>query len=191
MSERERSDAELVEAFRSGDQDAFGVLVHRYVRLAGAIAYDILGDYERAADAAQDAFVKAHASLGSLREPARFKGWFYGVVRSVAIDHRRRRRRGPLSFGAVAGVGEIASASAEPGVGVELAERRERVLAAVARLPEGYREVIVLKYLDERSYVEIAEILGTSVEAVESRLHRARGVLRNKLQGFVRRSGLA
>ncbi len=107
MQKTERTDAEVIEAFLAGDRSGFGVLVERYVRLAGSIAYRILGDYERAADAAQDAFLKAHKSLPGLRDPNRFSSWFYGVVRTVALDHRRKLRRRPGSLTAMTGYEDL------------------------------------------------------------------------------------
>src|SRR5204863_10136802 len=89
----ERSDRELVEAFCRGDGAAFDALVARYVRLAGGVAYGIVGDYEAAADVVQEAFLKVHGAIRELREPERFKGWLYGIVRSSALDALRRDRR--------------------------------------------------------------------------------------------------
>ena len=182
------TDAELVVRLQQGDMDALGALVHRYVRLGGSVAYQVLGDYDRAADAVQDAFLRVHRSIGGLREPERFRSWFYGVVRSVAVDRLRRdkRRRGGLDD-----VPEEAFAyQVDPLDALALGEDQGEVLAAVSALSEGSREVIALKYLDGRPYDEIAALLGISVEAVESRLHRARQKLKQKLMGLARRSGL-
>jgi RNA polymerase sigma-70 factor (ECF subfamily) len=181
----EASDGELVERFRGGDPAAFDALVRRYVRLAGAIAYGILGDYEQAADAVQESFLKVHGALRELREPERFKGWLHGVVRSCALDAVRRRRRAPGALSAVEGAEALLPATgAGPGLGIERAELEAGVLEAVRELPESYREVVLLKYLDERSYKEISETLGISIETIESRLFRARKILKEKLARF-------
>jgi RNA polymerase sigma-70 factor (ECF subfamily) len=182
----ERGDGELVEAFRRGERAAFEALVERYVRLAGAIAYGIAGDYESAADIVQEAFLKVHAALADLREPERFKGWLYGVVRSTALDwvRKNRRRGGRTSLARVEEREEAAADVPGPREGMERRELEERVLREIQALPESYREVIVLKYLDERSYKEISETLGISIETIESRLFRARKILRGRLAGF-------
>jgi RNA polymerase sigma-70 factor (ECF subfamily) len=190
----EPGDRELVEAFRRGDAAAFDALVLRYVRLAGGVAYGILGDYEAAADAVQEAFLKVHGALGELREPERFKGWLYGIVRSCALDAARRdRRRRTASLSGLDGREDdppLATAAGgrepeRPAAGAERREAEERILRAVQDLPESYREVVIMKYLDERSYKEISETLGITIETIESRLFRARKLLRTRLQDLV------
>ena len=181
----EASDGELVERFRRGDGTAFDALVLRYVRLAGAIAYGIVGDYEQAADVVQESFLKVHGSLGGLREPEKLKGWLHGVVRSCALDALRRRKRGPAALDQIEGAEAILPSSLPgPGLGIERAELETGVLRAVRELPEQYREVVLLKYLDERSYQEISETLGLTIETIESRLFRARKILKEKLARF-------
>lgn len=182
------ADAELIARHRRGDPKAFEELVGRYVRLAGGIAYHILRDYGSAADVVQEAFLKVHSALPDLREPEKFKGWLYGVVRSCALDAvRRRKYRAATQLSALDGRENLVpDARAEDGPERAL-ERRELegvVLAGVDKLPESYREVVVLKYMDERSYKEISEVLGISVEAIESRLHRARKILRKVFAAY-------
>ena len=90
MARRDRSDAELVRAFQDGDGEAFAELVQRYVRLAGAAAYQVLGDYERAADAVQEAWLRA------VQSPPRQQGvgaWLRVVTQNAAISMLRSRDR--------------------------------------------------------------------------------------------------
>lgn len=173
-------------AYQRGDPAAFDALVRRYVRLAGAVAYAILGDYEHAADAVQEAFIKAHGALPDLREPERFKAWLSGVVRSTALDAHRRRRRAPSALSAIDGAeGLLPDGAPRPGAGAEERERSALIRAAVAALPESYREVVVMKYLDDMSYREICETLEITQETLESRLFRARKMLKGKLERFL------
>lgn len=191
MAARGRSDRELVEAFRAGERAAFDELVERYVRLAGGIAYNIVGEYEAAADVVQDAFLKVHQLLAELREPEKFKGWLYGVVRSSALDWLRREKRGRASsLSQIEADGRedlipAGAAAARPGALAEQQELEGAVLREIRTLPESYREVVIMKYLDERSYKEISETLGLSIETIESRLFRARKLLKRKLAEFV------
>jgi RNA polymerase sigma-70 factor (ECF subfamily) len=183
----EKSDRELVEAFRRGDGRAFDALVARYVRLAGGVAFGILGEYEAAADVVQEAFLKVHGAIAELREPERFKGWLYGVVRSAALDALRRdRRKRAASLSALDASEDVATEREpeRPGVGAERRELEDRILREIRTLPESYRDVVIMKYLDERSYKEIAETLGISIETIESRLFRARKILKEKLADF-------
>ena len=85
-------DRESVERVLSGDGAAFETLVRKYNRLGGAIAFGVLGDFQLAEDAVQDAFVKAFRSLGGLKDPRKFRVWFSGIVRKQAIDVYRQRR---------------------------------------------------------------------------------------------------
>jgi RNA polymerase sigma-70 factor (ECF subfamily) len=90
-------DKQYVEGVLAGDPGSFERLVEKYNRMGGAIAYGVLGDYQRAEDVVQEAFFKAFRALGKLRDPARFKVWFAEIVRTDAIDKLRRRRERPLS----------------------------------------------------------------------------------------------
>ena len=186
MELREPSDSVLVERTLRGEPQAFESLVERYLRLAGAVAYGVMGDYDRASDVVQDAFLKLHRSLEGLRHPGRFKGWFLRLVKTTAIDHRRRQGRQPsVNLSQLEGIEDELEAAGNSPIGRLVgAERRARVREAVNQLPEQYREVVVLKYLDGLSYEEIAEQTGLSPAAVESKLFRARGRLRQQLEGL-------
>jgi len=177
-------DAELVTRARDGDREAFGELVSKYIRLAGSLAYSVVGDFDVARDVVQESFLKAHRSLGGLKEPRKFKGWLYGVVRSAAIDHIRRERARPAS--SLEGEHEVRAPGGEygPEHEVQQTEVRERVRREIHGLPDNYRELVILKYLEGSTYEQIAEITGLTVEAIESRLHRARKMLRKKLKGL-------
>jgi len=181
-------DRELIERFRRGDGSGFEALVARYVRLAGAIAYGVVGEYAAASDVVQEAWLRVHQGLGDLREPEKFRAWLYGIVRSTALDWLRKNKRRPMPLSAIKGREDLLSG---PGAApAEMAEREERsalVLREVQALPESYREIVVLKYIEERSYGEISEILGVSIETIESRLFRARKLLRTRLAALLER----
>ena len=170
---------------------AFDRLVRKYNRMAGAIAYAIVGEFNTAEDIVQDAFLKAYRKLGSLRDRDKFKIWFAGIVRSGSIDCLRRRkaqrtlpfsqvfeggaegeeRMGPRPVGSVSPVEEL----------YDRKEIREKVLEAIRTLPQEDRVVVTLKHMEGFSYREISQITGTSTSSVESRLFRARRMLRRKL----------
>ncbi|MGQ9591685.1 MAG: RNA polymerase sigma factor [Planctomycetota bacterium] len=173
-------DRELVERVLAGEPEAFEGLVRRYNRMAGSIAYAILKDFHLAEDAVQDAFLKAFSSLPSLRDPAQFKFWFAELVRSKALDALRRKKTASSRIerrGAAEALRAARSAE-EDEIREEL---RARVRAAIEELPEADRLAVVLKHLEGMSYREIAELTGTTVGAVESRLFRARQALKRVL----------
>ena len=174
-------DSETVERVLSGEPEAFESLVRKYNRLGGAIAYAIVGDFHQAEDIVQEAFIKAFRALGTLRSPDRFKFWFAGLVRSRALDLLRERRAHR-----VVPVAELPEGGVRPGEPspeeVQIREEAShRIREAVDELPETDRLVVVLKHMEGLSYKEIAEVLDTTVSAVESRLFRARQVLKKKL----------
>jgi RNA polymerase sigma-70 factor (ECF subfamily) len=183
------SDREHVEQVLAGETEAFENLVRKYNRLGGAIAYGVLGDFQLAEDVVQEAFFKAYRALGSLRRPDRFRVWFAGIVKKCAIDELRRRKSGPgaaISLEAraegPAGQQPLAAKESASPVGRFLREeRRQKILEALAELPEEDRLVVVLKHMEGLSYKEIAEISMTTVSSVESRLFRARQTLRKKI----------
>ena len=182
-------DQETVAWVLAGEPERFESLVHKYTQLGGAIAFGILGDYQLSEDVVQEAFFKAFRSLPALKDPGKFKVWFSGIVRSTSLDQvRRRQSRGDLGARQNVqkrGGGPIASESEAPGsplLEVQVREeRRVKVMETIRQLPADDRMVIVLKYMEGLSYKEVAEIVGCSVSAVESRLFRARQILKSKL----------
>lgn len=175
-------DKELIDQILAGRLEAFESLVRKYQRMGGAIAYAVVGDVHLAEDVLQDAFLKTFRSIGSVRKPERFRAWFAGLVRSRAIDVLRQRRAHgwlPLADGVPGGGGARGTSPVEE----EQVRRelQERIRAAIGELPEEDRLVVVLKHMEGLSYKEIAEILGKTEGAIESRLFRARQALKRKL----------
>lgn len=179
-------DREYVERILSGEPELFELLVRKYNRMGGAIAFGIIGDFHQAEDIVQEAFLKAFRSLHALREPGKFKFWFAGLVRSKALD-ALRQRRGQKGAIQATGIPPGLPSSAAFGHGPSLEEEevaedlRRKILDAIEDLPGEDRLVVVLKHMEGLSYKEIAEITGASLSAVESRLFRARQMLRQKL----------
>ena len=184
-------DKDLVERILAAEPRAFEVLVRKYNRLGGAIAYSVVKDFHLAEDVVQESFLKAFRSLHGLREPEKFKYWFAGLVRSKAVDLLRQRRSHAVAELPECDVGrrglrqDPSGAPAAPASSVEdevvREESRARIREAIGDLPEEDRLVVVLKHMEGLSYKEIAELTETSVGAVESRLFRARQALRKKL----------
>jgi RNA polymerase sigma-70 factor (ECF subfamily) len=173
-------DARLVRAATEGDEDAFRVLVERYSRMAAAVAYSATGDVEASRDLVQDAFCDAYRSLKRLRAAEKFAGWLAAIVRRKSISWVRSRARSrELSSGGHENL--VEAAGQIPPDDAKSAEVRRRVLGAVRGLPPGYREVVVLRCLEERSHKEICAILALSAAAVDKRLTRAKAMLREVL----------
>jgi len=192
-SARELEDSEALERARQGDHAAFRVLVERYEGRALVLARRILRDDERARDAVQDAFLKAYEALSQFEGRSAFYTWFYRVVYNRCLDLKRQSRHRPqarlpedplqaealLGSGAEEGVGSSPYASPERARGQS--ELRSVVADALDCLPDGAREILVLREVEDLSYAEIAKLLGIPKGTVMSRLFHARRRLRDRL----------
>jgi len=174
-------DAQLVAAGLGGDDEAFAALAERHRHRAGAIVLAMLGDPAEAEDVVQEALLRAYTDLRRLRDPDRFGGWLCGIAVNLA-KMQLRRRNGLLSLEAFADrldLRETLAASPErelEGVELLLVVRR-----AVATLPAGQRDVLLMHYSDGLSCAEIGAHVGQSTGAVRVRLYRARRRLRAEL----------
>jgi RNA polymerase sigma-70 factor (ECF subfamily) len=175
-------DAQLVERARSGDHEAFRVLVERYQGRVHRLAFRILRDDERARDASQEAFLKAYRGLARFEGRSSFYTWLYRLVFNLCLDLRRRDRsarevewdEGAAHEGPQPGQPVLEAADGGPAGALERAEIRERVAAAVDTLPQVHRETLILREMEGLSYGEIAQALGIPKGTVMSRLHYAR-----------------
>jgi RNA polymerase sigma-70 factor (ECF subfamily) len=179
---------ELVERAMHGDQDAFGVLAELSLdRLVGTAGL-VLRDADAAQDAAQDALIRAWRDLPTLRDPDRFGSWLYRLLLNSCTDHRRRQQRhahqalAPQHGGASA---DAAHAMAD----------RDAITAALDRLSDEHRAVVVLRYYVGLNQPEIATAIGQPLGTVKSRLNRALKYLRADLaaaeRGAMAREGSA
>ena len=172
---------------QAGDRSAFDRLVDVTHTMVHATAYRLTGDADLAADAVQDAYVRAYTSLHTFRGSSSFSTWLYRIVVNVSLDALRRRARSPEPLTAVTEEDEVreldvADASTDPGEAVEVRERRRMVLRALRRLSDDHRTVLVLFDLNGFSYDEIAEMLEVPLGTVKSRLNRARLALREVME---------
>jgi len=167
-----QTDAELVSLALDGSSEAFGALVSRYRPPVVRLAYRFVHDHEEANDIAQSAFLRAFRSLGSFRSERPFSHWLFTIARNASLDAVRCRR--PHS--------EIEPTLSAIGPGPEdLAVRGDeatRIRAAIGALPERYRRVIQLHYLDGFRYREIAAKLDIPLGTVKTCISRAKQRLR-------------
>ena len=174
--------ADLVRSAQRGDREAYSLLVDRYRSVVMAAIYASVRRLEVSEDLAQECFIKAFAALDELREPERFGAWLRTIAGHTAADWLRARRS-EVNIDKLTEAGAEPSAPhAPPGSHLEDAEEENAVLAALAGLREDYREIIILKHVENYSYREIAEMLGMSVTAVGEKLSRVRVLLRKKLK---------
>jgi RNA polymerase sigma factor (sigma-70 family) len=182
-----RSDPALVRDAQHGDKRAFAELAERhYARLLSACRR-MLGNPEPARDAAQEAVVRAMLGINRLADPDRFGAWLTGIGLNVCRsllsvpDLQNGSLEVLLDDGRLV---EPVSAASTPAELAEMTELAMRARAAIAELPAGQREAVVLFYLAGLTHAEIAEKLGTRPGAVKTRLHKARTALRAPLHDY-------
>lgn len=180
------SDAELVTASRSGDRNAFRHIVERYQTLICSVAYSATGDVGRSEDLAQETFVTAWTRLEGLREPDKLRSWLCGIVRYRILKHHEHSRRDPARD-AVSLEDVATPAGHEVAPVEETISREEQALLwrALERIPESYREPLVLFYRKHQSVSEVADQLGLSEDAAKQRLSRGRHLLQEEVRAFV------
>lgn len=184
---RDLSDSELVDRFKSGDQAAYAEIVRRYQDRVYGLAYRWMSDEQIAREVTQDAFVAIFKALPRFRGESQLSTWIFRVVVNHCKNrrqYRRRRRTGfhePLEGRAAshedAPRREFAGDGPLPDAGADASDAKRLVDAALNELDDEFRVVLVLRDIEDRSYEEIAELLGMAKGTVKSRLHRARAQL--------------
>ena len=176
-SESQAADGEIVRAVLAGDRERYAQLVERYRDRYARYAARMLGSVDAAEDAVQDAFVRAYDQLAQCKDPDKFVGWFFLILRNRCFAERRRNR----TSASLEAANEVAAVDRADG-GAESAERRRALQLALLELTPDQREVFVLKHVEGLSYFEIAERLSTSVPSLKMRMHRAYDKLRYELR---------
>ena len=198
MPARPDTDADLVARLQRGDESAFEAIVRAHSGRLLSVARRFLGNNEDAQDALQDAFIRAFKAIHTFEARAQLHTWLHRILVNTALMKLRERRRRPtesiddlLPSYSADGHQTVASRDWSDAV-LERKETAGIVRQAIARLPDQYREVLVLRDIEEKDTAEAAEILGTTSNVVKVRLHRARQALRTLLdREFELRAGSA
>lgn len=187
---RELPDAELVRVAQGGDTRAFDELVHRYQEKVYRLSFKILRHEEDAAEALQDAFLSAYRGLKNFKAESTFSTWLYRITTNASLMKYRKRRDDHVSLEQSQSANEdaeplaLADWSTQPLEELLDAETRDVMTLGIERLPEDLRTVFLLRDIEEKSNVEVAQELGLTVAAVKSRLHRARIFLRDHMDRY-------
>lgn len=170
---------------RAGDLSAFDLLVREFKDMAVGYAYSVLGDFQLAEDAAQDAFIEAYFCLGRLKEPKAFPAWFRTIVSRQCSRLTRGKQHPTVPLETMT---ELANPGPSP---LDLAAQRETqemVLSAVNALPEHERVATTLAYINGYSLAEVGDFLEVSVDTVKNRLRSARSNLRERMVSLVEKT---
>ena len=187
---KEAADDELVRLAQGGDTRAFDELVVRYRDKVYRLSFKILRHEEDAAEALQDAFLSAYRGLKNFKAESTFSTWLYRVATNASLMKYRKRRDDHVSLEQSQSYQQDAEPMAIPDWSQQPleelldAETREVMEEGLRKLPEDLRTVFILRDEEGHSNAEVAEILDLSVAAVKSRLHRARIVLRDRLDRY-------
>jgi RNA polymerase sigma factor (sigma-70 family) len=186
MQRADINDAELVAESLDGNRDVFRLIVERYQTLISSLAYCATGNVSRSEDLAQETFVSAWKQLAELREPAKLRPWLCSIARFLISKEFRRQGREPNHAAeSLEAVEEWVSPEPPPPDQVISEEEKAILWRSLERIPEIYREPLVLFYREHQSVEAVARDLGLSEDAVKQRLSRGRKLLQEQFLAFV------
>jgi RNA polymerase sigma-70 factor (ECF subfamily) len=194
MAEPVDPDAALMLRVKRGDTAAFAGLVEKYKRPLINLAHRMVRDPDEAEDLAQKIFVQAYRSAGRYKVTAKFSTWLFTIARNLCLNELRRRSRHPAESLEGTTNSEDGSYSRQfpeerefsPPDALLQSELKKLIDQAVSELPEKQRTALQLCREAELSYDDIAEVLGCSLSATKSLIHRARETLKQKLKPYLR-----
>lgn len=173
---------ELIDRAVRGEPDAIEQLAAEYRPIARRTAMGLLGDATAADDVAQEAMIRLQASLPGFRGDADLGTWLHRVALNLSYDHLRRVRRRQTDV-PISEARETADPrTTDPHREVDSERAREALRAAIATLPDGLRETLILRFVSDLSYAEIARVTGTPEGTVASRIYRALDRLGSQLE---------
>jgi RNA polymerase sigma factor (sigma-70 family) len=186
MPTAEFNDADLVADSLKGNREAFRQIVERYQTLISSLGYCATGNVALSEDLAQETFVTAWQKLADLREPAKLRAWLCGINRFLVSKEFRRLGREPIHAAeSLEAVDEWTSPEPLPLDHVISDEEKAILWRAIQRIPEIYREPLVLYYREHQSIEAVAQSLDLTEDAVKQRLSRGRKLLQQSVLGFV------
>lgn len=177
-----------IKQVKKGDQNAFAEIVDIYKDKIYQLCYRMLGNSHEAEDIAQEAFIRAYVNINSYDMDKKFSTWLYRIATNLTIDRIRKKKPDYYLDAEVTGTegltmySQVAADVALPEDQVETMELQQMIQKEILKLPDKYRTVIVLKYIDELSLIEISEILDMPIGTVKTRIHRGREALRKQLR---------
>lgn len=184
-------DVRLAKLARGGDRAAFAELVDMYQSKIFHLAYRMLHNRHEAEEIVQETFLRVYTNLERYDEDQKFSTWIYRIGTNLCID-RLRKRRPSYSLDADVGEGEgndwyamLKSEENSPDDQLVLSELQQVIREAIGELPEKYKAIITLRYLQDLSLQEISDVLSMPVTTIKTRLHRGREYLRKKLENFL------
>jgi len=177
-----------IKQVKKGDQNAFAEIVDIYKDKIYQLCYRMLGNAHEAEDISQEAFIRAYVNIHTYDMNKKFSTWLYRIATNLSIDRIRKKKPDFYLDAEVSGTdglnmySQVAADVSLPEDELETLELQQTIQNEILKLPDKYRTVIVLKYIDELSLNEISEILTIPVGTVKTRIHRGREALRKQLR---------
>ncbi len=171
------TDEEIAVMVQDGDKEAFGEVIDRFEKPLCAFIYRMLGDRENCADALQETFLKAYKNINSYDPKRKFSSWIYRIAHNEAITHYRKNTK----HVALDEVVEIASGENNAEIiqkKIDTGAQKELLERALLTIPLKYREVIVFRFYEDKSYEEISEIMHLPVNTVGTYLSRGKNEIK-------------
>jgi RNA polymerase sigma-70 factor (ECF subfamily) len=179
----------LAKLARNGDRRAFAELVELYKDKIYHLAYRMLNNKHEAEDAVQETFLRVYTNLHRYDEQQKFSTWIFRIGTNHCIDRLRKRKHSAYSLDAEMPDGEgndyysmLPANEDTPEDQIILSETQQQIRKAINMLPEKYKSVVILRYLQDMSLQEISDVLDMPVTTVKTRVHRGREYLRKKLE---------
>jgi RNA polymerase sigma-70 factor, ECF subfamily len=176
----------LIDACKRGDSSAFNEIYEIYRDKVHSLGYYMTGDREAAKDVTQQIFLKIFTSIITFQYKASFSSWLYRLAMNVCRDYQRSTRRMKLLSNGVRNEMRIYGSSSSLDESHSKEGLSQVVQNVVMKMSPKLRTVVILKYIEELSYSQIAELLGCSVGTVSSRLNRSHKILAQELKEFKR-----
>lgn len=187
-------ETELVNKLKNGDEEAFRIIFNENHKKVVNACYRMVNDIETAEDLTQEVFIKVYSSIHQFRGESQLSTWIYRIAITKSLDHlraqKRKKRMAILKYLSGDEEHQIeieAPKDLNPDVIVDNSERMKILSNAINKLPENQRVAFSLSKYDEMSSKEIAELLSTSVSAVESLIHRAKKNLEKGLYNYYKK----
>ncbi len=177
------TDGEIIGRVCGGETRLFDELVRRYQDQVYGMVERFVGQQADAEDVAQEVFLKAFRGLGGFKGDAKFSTWLYRITFNMCTDWLRKNRKPERRELPMQDEDCVADATVDLGEGMLASEERKEIRKALDGLPEKYRTVVTLLYDERLSYEQIGAILDVPTKTVETRLYRARRMLRETLGG--------
>ncbi len=170
-----------------GNQDAFEEIVTLFQHRLYQVCYRMLGNAQEAEDIAQEAFVRAYVNIHTFDQKRKFSTWLFRIATNLCIDRIRKKKPDYYLDANVPGTDGLNMYSHIPAAGelpeeeIERMEMQQRIQYEIGRLPDKYRTIIVLRYIEELPLQEIGDIMEMPLGTVKTRVHRGREILRKQM----------